>query len=173
MTTTTPTKNIRLTITVTPEVHATFTKFAKAAGMPVGRAMGEWLGDTAEAAEFTAQKLAEAREAPALVVRQMHAYALGLADETQTMIEKVRLMGEVGRKLGPGGTAAGPLSPNPPPSNTGGKGQENNSKLSMPAKALAPISRKKSISPKGGERVIHRAEVQAYADNNGFPPKGL
>jgi hypothetical protein len=115
------TKNVRLTITVTPEVHQIFTRFAKAASMPVGRAMGEWLGDTIEAAAFTAQKMEEARAAPAMVAREMHAYALGIADETGSLLAKMRHAGEAERASRSGSPPAGPLrgNPNTPPSNTG------------------------------------------------------
>ena len=58
--------------------------------MPVGRAMGEWLGDTIEAAQLMAEKLEQARAAPRLVMQEMHAYALGLADETGALLDKVR-----------------------------------------------------------------------------------
>lgn len=117
-------KNVRLTITVTPEVHQVFTRFAKAASMPVGRAMGEWLGDTIEAAEFTAAKMEQARAAPALVARELHSYALGLMDETSTYIEKMRLDGEASRAARHAQRAAraGSLASIPPSSNTGGKG---------------------------------------------------
>lgn len=123
MTTDTPTKNVRLTITVTPEVHQIFTRFAKAASMPVGRAMGEWLGDTIDAAAFTAQKMEEARAAPALVSRELHAYALGLADETGALIEKMRSQGRKAQATPTesaarrAGTALAGLKT--PPSNTG------------------------------------------------------
>lgn len=117
---TTP-KNIRLTITVTPEVHQIFSRFAKAASMPVGRAMGEWLGDTLDAAAFTAKKMEEARAAPALVSRELHAYALGLADETGAMIERMRQKGQEARASGQPLAARTTAQPVPmtPPSNTG------------------------------------------------------
>lgn len=40
---------IRLTISVEPEVHAIFSKMAEASGMSLGKCMGDWLADTAEA----------------------------------------------------------------------------------------------------------------------------
>lgn len=126
-------KNVRLTITVTPEVHQVFHRFAKAASIPVGRAMGEWLGDTIDAAAFTAQKMEEARAAPALVARELHGYALGLADEAGQVIKKMQagqaakaaagaLGGAVGDAVRPGGF------PIPPSSNTGGKGPKTTQK---------------------------------------------
>ena len=38
------TKEVRLTIPVSAEVHEAFTRIAKVTKMPVGRAMGKWLG---------------------------------------------------------------------------------------------------------------------------------
>lgn len=105
---------IRLTISVTPEVHETFSKLAKASGLSLSSTMGEWLGDTIEAAEFTAQKVAQARAAPKIVMREMHAYALGLADETGDLLNRVRAQG---KNRPESASAAG----SPPSSNTGGK----------------------------------------------------
>jgi hypothetical protein len=120
MTTDTPTKNVRLTITVTPEVHQIFTRFAKAASMPVGRAMGEWLGDTIDAAAFTAKKMEEARAAPALVSRELHAYALGLADEAGAIMDKMRSDGQQARaRTGASGPGTATAAQTTPPSNTG------------------------------------------------------
>lgn len=106
-------KNVRLTITVTPEVHEAFQKLAEASGMSLSRAMGEWLGDTLDAVKFTAEKVQQARAAPKIVMREMHAYALGLADETGQLLERVRAQGAAGKR-----SAAAPF---PPSSNTGGK----------------------------------------------------
>ena len=60
-----------MTIPVSAEVHEAFTRIAKATKMPVGRAMGEWLGDTIEAAQLMAEKLEQARAAPRLVMQEM------------------------------------------------------------------------------------------------------
>jgi len=70
--------NVRLTISVTPEVHAAFVDLAEASNLSISRCMGEWLGDTLDAVKFTAQKVQQARAAPKIVMREMHAYALGL-----------------------------------------------------------------------------------------------
>lgn len=86
MTITHITERVRLTISVTPEVHAAFERLAKASGFSLSRAMGEWLGDTLEAVEYTAAKVEEARSAPKLVMREIHAMALGLADETSAVL---------------------------------------------------------------------------------------
>ena len=89
-TTSTTSESVRLSITVTPEVHAAFRRLADASGMSMGKAMGEWLGDTLEAVEFMAEKMEQARAAPRLVMQEMHAYALGLADETQQVLQQVK-----------------------------------------------------------------------------------
>lgn len=119
--TSTPTENVRLTITVTPEVHATFQRLAKGSGMSISRAMGEWLGDTIEAAEFMATKIEQARAAPKIVMQEMHAYALGLADETGALMDTIRRKGSDAR-LSASAARTAERAPLPPSSNTGGKG---------------------------------------------------
>ena len=117
----TPAKKIRLTIPVTPEVHSAFQRIASATSMSTGRAMGEWLGDTLDAAQYLAETLEKARAAPKLVAQQLHAYALGLSDETGSLLQKIQ--------EGPGapparaqrGPAGSPDPLTPPSSNTGGK----------------------------------------------------
>lgn len=90
MTSTPISEPVRLSITVTPEVHSAFRRLADASGMSMGKAMGEWLGDTLEAVEFMAEKMEQARAAPRLVMQEMHAYALGLADETHQVLQQVK-----------------------------------------------------------------------------------
>ena len=113
------TKEVRLTIPVSAEVHEAFTRIAKATKMPVGRAMGEWLGDTIEAAQLMAEKLEQARAAPRLVMQEMHAYALGLADETGALLDKVRKEGQQSREGRARADRPATAAPTTPPSNTG------------------------------------------------------
>lgn len=89
--------------------------------MSISKAMGDWLADTVEAAQFMAEKMEQARAAPKVVMAEMHAYALGLADETGELINRIREKGRAGRSGSEAG-AAGPALPRPPSSNTGGKG---------------------------------------------------
>ena len=118
-----PTPNVRLTISVTPQVHATFQRLAKGSGVSISKAMGEWLGDTIEAAEFMAEKIEQARAAPRIVMQEMHAYALGLSDETGAVVERMRQKGRAERAGALGSDAAPPAQLRVPPSgNTGGKG---------------------------------------------------
>lgn len=108
---------IRLTIPVTAEVHAAFSRVAKAGKMPIGRAMGEWLADTVDAANFMAETMEKARAAPKIVAQELHAYALGLGDETGALLKRLRETSAADRggpaeRGVPGGGAH-------PPSNTG------------------------------------------------------
>lgn len=126
-------ERIRTTISLDPQVHAIFVKMAEAGGVSVSRCMGDWLADTADGAQFVAQKMQEARKAPKQVMREFQAFALGLHD---TITE------EIGRGGGQGDAAEPrtvPDTPNaffdevvrkakglpvpkaPPSSNTGGK----------------------------------------------------
>lgn len=116
------TDRIRLTISVTPEVHEVFTRMAEAGGMSLGRCMGDWLTDTIDGAQFVAQKMEEARKAPRVVMREMQAFSRGLVAEADAMAVEVRR------------TAAVPVAqrragaPSPPSSNTGGKVPRGNPK---------------------------------------------
>ena len=111
-------ERIRLTIPVTPEVHAVFSRLAAAGSMSIGRAMGDWLLDTVEAAEYTATMMEKARSAPKAVMREVHAYALGLADETGQLLNTIREKGQAESRKAQRGV---PTALTPPLSNTGGK----------------------------------------------------
>jgi hypothetical protein len=114
-------ERVRLTISVSPEVHATFQRMAAATGTSLGRAMGDWLADTHEAAQFMTNAVERAREAPKLALRELHGILLGTAEETAQAITAMRrgVAGGVrAPRSGAHTTAAVPL---PPSSNTGGK----------------------------------------------------
>ena len=111
-------ERVRLTISVSPEVHATFQRMAAATGVSLGRAMGDWLADTHEAAQFMANAVERAREAPKLALRELHGILLGTADETAQALDAMR-RGAVG--WGRAVPARPQPSATPPSSNTGGK----------------------------------------------------
>lgn len=119
-----PTKPARVSVPVSAEVLEAFQRLAKAGNMSTGRAMAEWLQDTIDAAKFMAETMEKARAAPRLVAQELHAYALGLGDETGQLLRQIREKGRetpkgVGRQAGAGpGALGGPL---PPSCNTGGK----------------------------------------------------
>jgi hypothetical protein len=113
---------IRLTISVTPEVHAIFSSMSEASGMSLGKCMGDWLADTAEGAQFVAMKMQEARKAPKTVMREFQAMARGLVDEVDSTLDEIRrksLVGDGQAKAQP--RLAGSGQALPPSSNTGGK----------------------------------------------------
>lgn len=121
-----PSKPSRVSVPVSAEVLEVFQKLAKAGNMSTGRAIAEWLNDTIEGAEFMASTLERARAAPQLVMRELHAYALGVSDETGDMIRKITKMGQDDRAAGrasaaPHALPGGQTSTTPPVSNTGGK----------------------------------------------------
>lgn len=123
---------VRLTIPVNSEVHAIFQRLAKAGNMSTGRAMGEWLGDTVEAAELMATTMERARAAPKVVTAELHAMMLGMTDQTKELMDKFSKMGAAAKTAGGKRSAAAGLdaaSPQSPPScNTGGKVPEGNPK---------------------------------------------
>lgn len=119
-----PSQNIRLTITVTPEVHAAFQRMAEVSGMSLGRCMGEWLGDTLEGVEMITGQLAKARAAPRQAVKDMRQGLLGLTDQMdelladlrsgKTLIEPLARPGRDARSApSPGGGAAVVETPRP------------------------------------------------------------
>lgn len=122
-----PTKLPRVSVPLDAETLAVFQRLANAANMGVGAAIAEWLNDTIEAAEFMASKMEQARAAPKVVMREMHAYALGLADETGALMRQLAEKGKEDRAAAAGGglrqrgAAAAVAGAYPPSCNTGGK----------------------------------------------------
>ena len=156
-----PTKPARVSVPVSAEALSAFQRLAKAGNMSTGRAIAEWLNDTVEAATFMATTMERARAAPKIVAAEMHAYALGLADETSEVMRKVKALGRAGAVGGVDGkrsAVAAPTAPAvvvPPSCNTGGK---------LPKSTGRPVGVKSGFP-------LPPAKVQAYADTNGKPPK--
>lgn len=67
---------------------------ADAGNMSVSRCMGDWLGDTLEAAEMITLKMEDAKRAPMRVIREMRAMVAGLAiavdDADARQVRRVR-----------------------------------------------------------------------------------
>jgi hypothetical protein len=76
--------------------------------------MGDWLTDTADAAELITLKMEEAKRAPMMVMREMRAMVAGLNSSVIETEEEVR---QRRTARAPAGAAA----QLPPSSNTGGK----------------------------------------------------
>lgn len=125
-----PPKPSRVSVPVSGEVLEAFQRLAKAGNMSTGKAMASWLEDTVDAAQFMAETLEKARSAPRLVAQELHAYALGLSDETGSLLNKIRSDATLKRaeqtaerdaaqRARPAGGSA------PPSCNTGGKGPKS------------------------------------------------
>ena len=116
-----PPKPSRVSVPVSSEVLDAFQRLAKAGNMSTGKAMAQWLEDTIDAAQFMAQTMEKARLAPKLVAQELHAYALGLGDETASLMKQIKEKGRADRRADSAATAGGPGDPIPPSCNTGGK----------------------------------------------------
>lgn len=128
MSTKTSTPSIRLTIPVTPEVHAVFTRMSAAFGRPAGRLMGEWLNDHLAAAESVCSLVESARSASSgasSLALLAHAYA----DQAQSVIDAAKGSGAGDQRADEAGVSPAPVSARkaakkvltPPVGNTGGK----------------------------------------------------
>lgn len=93
-------ERVRLTISIQPEVLEVFRQMAAVSGLSVGRTIGDWCGDTVEGAQMISKKMAEAREAPARVMREFHQMALGIVDEVRVVQDQVRVAQAKGKKAG-------------------------------------------------------------------------
>lgn len=170
-----PTKPPRVSVPVTDEVLEIFQRLAKAGNMSTGRAMAEWLSDTAEAAQLMASTMERARSAPKIVTAELHAMMLGMADQTKELADKYSKF--KGPLIGSGavpGSAAGERDGSdhrPPSGNTGGKGTKNHSKDTSTHKVKTPKTPEIAKMPKGLKFPLPPAKVQAYADTHGVPPK--
>lgn len=116
-------ETVRVTVPVTQEVLESFQTLASASGMSTGKAMGTFLEDMIESVQFLANKVHEARSAPKIVARELHAYALGLADETGQLMKDLAIKGRADRAAAGMRQRddSGAVSTIPPSSNTGGK----------------------------------------------------
>ena len=115
-------ETVRVTVPVTLEVQQAFQKLAAASGMSTGKAMAQFLEDMIESIDYLATKMEQARSAPKIVARELHAYALGLADETGEFMSKITAKGvsdraAAGMRQRPD---SGAVTQSPPSCNTGG-----------------------------------------------------
>ena len=121
------TDRIRTTISLTPEAYHIFKRMADAANTSVSRCMGDWLSDTADAAEMITLKMEEAKSAPMAVLREMQSLLVGMGEaviETKKGIRDVQTRERTARATARTARIAGLEAlgaPIPPSSNTGGK----------------------------------------------------
>lgn len=83
-------ERIRTTISIEKEVHQIFVAMAEAGGMSVSRCMGEWLADTADGAQFVAQKMQEAKASPKNVMRELQALTTGMHELSTDILQQMR-----------------------------------------------------------------------------------
>ena len=99
--------------------------------MSVSRCMGDWLNDTADAAQMVMLKMEEAKRAPMKVMREMRAMVAGLGSSVIETEEEVRKLRADSDRRAPRRAAGEPLSP--PSSNTGGKSPSSVGKAVVPS----------------------------------------
>ena len=116
-----PPSSVRVTVPVSAEVLQIFQRLAKAGGMSTGRAMGDWLADTVEAAELMASTMERARAAPKVVTAELHAMMLGMTDQTKELMDKFSKMGAAAKASSGKRSALADFAAVPPSCNTGGK----------------------------------------------------
>jgi hypothetical protein len=110
---------VRLTIPVTPEVHAVFVRMSEAFRRPTGRLMGEWLQDHLQAAEEVC-RIVEATRSAAGKAASLGALAASYADQAESLIGAAK--GGAQRQAQRAAPHPGPKKGGTPPvSNTGGK----------------------------------------------------
>ncbi len=97
-------KPARVSVPLSREALEAFEALAKVQNLSTGKAIAEWLEETIDAVLYLSTLLEEARAAPKLVAQKMHAFALGLADESGALVEQIKQDSKKKResKKGPG-----------------------------------------------------------------------
>lgn len=85
-----PAKPIRLTIAISPEVHAAYKAMGATAGMSLSRTIAEWLADTLDGCKLVTQQMAEAKAAPQRVLNHLLAANRGTHDLILKAKDEVR-----------------------------------------------------------------------------------
>lgn len=123
-------ETIRLSIPVTPEVHAIFQRLSEVSGRSMGATVSHWLTDTREAASLMTDNLERLREAPGELMARVKLHISAVEDAAQMAIDDAISRAEQdefedrprGRKGLASDAPKGPAKPlTPPSSNTGGK----------------------------------------------------
>lgn len=101
------TERVRFTIAVDADVYDAFAELAHSSGVSMSRCIGDWLRDTAEAAQMTTIRVNEVRKSHQEIHREYLA-------STAQQIEKI-MAGELGStwKAGPGGQRPAISPPRP------------------------------------------------------------
>ena len=119
---------IRLTITVSPETHAAYTRLADSTNMSLGRAMGDWLGETSDAAQAAAEIMERAKDAPRDAIRRLNTITATLVAQNEALVDDLMAKDKSAARGGSvSDSHAARRVLTPPSSNTGGKGQRKSS----------------------------------------------
>ena len=78
-------ERVRFTIAVDPDVYDAFSHLAHSSGVSMSRCIGDWLRDTAEAAQMTTIRVNEVRKSHQEVHRM---YVDSMAREVEKLMEK-------------------------------------------------------------------------------------
>lgn len=122
---------VRVTVPVTPDTLELFRRLAAVQGSSVGKAMGDWLRDTAGAAEQLSAMLADVKARPLEVATRLSGYASAMSEVSTVLVDRIRTESKGGGAEGvplagkaprprPAQKSAGRVL-TPPVSNTGGK----------------------------------------------------
>ncbi len=128
-------ERVRFTIAVDDDVYEAFVDLAHSSGVSLSRCIGDWLRDTAEAAQMTTIKVQQARRTPqealevfirdGMVPEMLRLQSGGLKTWKRGPGEAGLAVGGPDRREQMASGAAGrrmvPAKPAPPSSNTGGK----------------------------------------------------
>ena len=171
---------MRVSVPITPDVLAKFQRFSEASGLSVSKSIGDWLKDTASGLDAMTDILEAHKRSPAQAMARLTTYASALQDMTSGALEGMKRgpspLGEgappAGKSLAVARAAMAKAAQIPPSSNTGGKGQENDSRVSAPHKAKTLKTSENGKSKQKGLFPLPPAKVQAYADTHGVAPKG-
>lgn len=86
----TPTKTIRVSVPVTPEVLEQFQRFSEASGLSMGKSMGEWLKDTLPGLEAMTEILESQKLKPSQAMHSLTLMATALQVQTGDVMAKMR-----------------------------------------------------------------------------------
>lgn len=100
-------KPSRVSVPLSHEALVAFEKLAKVQNLSTGKAIAEWLEETIDAVLYLSNLLEDARAAPRLVAQKMHAFALGLADESGALVEQIKAESRAARPVGTRSGSAG------------------------------------------------------------------
>ena len=114
-----------LTLDIDAEVLEVYRAMAATSKISLSRCVALWLEDTADGARFVAQRVEDARVAPMVVLRELHARMQGASEVLDETMSALREGARERRRAQPGGGS----ERSAPSSNTGLKGTEGHTSV--------------------------------------------